>query len=116
MNLTRRTMFRAGGVVGGAASFLALGPKPPASASAYCTTPWNVSDPICLNGTTTLCRVRYGPPSCTQSRVVVHSPNDAYYVDCKVTCQQGCGCEPLYLQARGAVRNGGKCSCTAVAA
>lgn len=68
-------------------------------------------NPICLRGTTKTCRVRFGPPSCSRSRILVYSPNERHDIDCIVTCPGGCGCEPYVFQARAAVTNGGKCSC-----
>lgn len=72
--------------------------------------------PICLGGTTSGCRVQYGPPDCSHSSVTVYSPSYAYHQTCHVTCNDGClGCEPIFNQARAAVGNGGSCSCTPVA-
>lgn len=69
----------------------------------------------CPEGTTSSCRVLYGPPSCTASYVGIHSPNDLYYNRCHVTCDTGClTCDPAFAQARAAASNGGYCSCTAV--
>jgi hypothetical protein len=68
---------------------------------------------ICPTGTTSTCRVRFGPPSCVASEVTVYSPNEQYYLSCTCSCPSDpCSCEPEFFQARAAARNGGSCSCT----
>lgn len=111
MKITRRrfvTSVAAG--AGGIFAYVAGFQAPQAMAAKLCTRPSPFA--ICLTGTTSGCRVQFGPPSCVLSRVYVYSPSEAFYVDCVARCEGGCGCSPYYFQARGAVGNGGSCSCT----
>lgn len=108
---TRRSAIRrAAGTAVGLMTFAALEP-PVADAASYCAHLYPYV--ICASGTTSTCRVQYGPPSCTYSEVTVYSPNDRYYQRCYVTCPQ-CNCTPAFWQARGATQNSGGCSCTLV--
>lgn len=101
--------------VGAVAALIACAAYQPreALASEYCIK-WR-DYPACPEGTTDLCRVQYGPPSCTVSEVTVVSPNGKWYQSCKCYCPAPCGgCDPVYYQARGATRNSGICSCTCI--
>ena len=111
MKITRkRFVASAAAGAGGLFAYVAGLATPQAMAAKFCTRESPFA--ICLTGTTSGCRVQYGPPSCSQSRVVVYSPSEAFYIDCWATCPGGCGCTPYYFQARGACGNGGSCSCT----
>lgn len=111
MALTRRSFIkRATACVGGAVAFAAL-PPAIADASSFCKS-ITYKYRICTSGTTSTCRVQYGPPSCTRSEVTVYSPNNAYEQSCACDCN--CDCLPKYFQARGATTNAGSCSCTCV--
>lgn len=114
MRITRRRFFASAAAGAGGIFAYVAGVNPPdALAARYC--PRQDIFAICLGGTTSGCRVQYGPPNCTQSRVVVYSPSEAFYIDCVVYCPSGtCQCAPQYFQARGACGNGGSCSCTVV--
>jgi hypothetical protein len=115
VNLTRRRFVnRTLAAVGGTFAYAALPPEP-ALASAYCRSVDYAPPGICLSGTTSTCRVQYGPPSCTSSSVTVYSPNNRFEQECTAYCPGGkCSCEPLYFQARAATANSGACSCTIV--
>lgn len=109
VGLTRRTFFdRATAIIGGLLAYAVVGPAPPAIAASPCrTVPGEIQK-------STTCRVQFGPPSCTESRVTVYSPNNRYELFCVASCRAGCGrCYPTYAQARGAVCNDGRCTCTA---
>jgi hypothetical protein len=117
--ITRANLLKRGATAAGAV-FAAAFVAEPVQASRYmtfsnCITRYFYT-PICLGGTTSGCRVQYGPPDCSHSSVTVYSPSSAYHQTCHVTCNDGClGCEPIFNQARGATGNGGSCSCTPVA-
>jgi hypothetical protein len=110
---TRRGFIqRSGAAITATFAYAAYHPRG-AQASEYCKVVHNY--PICPSGTTSQCRVRFGPPSCLRSEVTVVSPNDQWYHSCVCRCNQGCTkCDPDYFQARGAARNSGSCSCTCV--
>lgn len=63
---------------------------------------------ICVGGTTTTCRVRFGPPSTCYSPITVYSPSSFYVNTSSCNCS-GCGRCGTF-QIRAAVTNGGSCS------
>jgi hypothetical protein len=105
----RGFLARTGAVVGGVISWATMGAfRKPAFAMIY---------HCCYEQTEVPpgpgCTVRYGNPSSTRSYISVTSYNGLYYIaDCEVHCVSGCG-KANFCQARGAVCDDCRCSCTA---
>src|SRR5690348_12404787 len=94
MLITRkRLLSRAAAAIGGAVTYVATAGPPRASASSgqsgdrggsHCSQFLYYT--ICLNGTDSNCRVKYGGPSETLSVENVYSPNNVYNNDCYCVC------------------------------
>lgn len=102
---------------GGAGALFVFGAvKEPRVANAALATPFGYNNcvqffrdaSICAGGTTSTCRVQYGPPSTCQSTVSVYSPS-SWYVNTTACKCSGCG-KCGWFQIRGAVTNAGTCS------